>query len=269
MKIVEAQPGVPRFEVHEYHQKKAPYCLLIPIINEGERIKKELTRAMTAKVNALCDIIICDGDSSDGCTDEASLKALGVNTLLVKKDTGRQGAQLRMGIWFALERGYDGILTIDGNNKDSIESEPLFIEKLKAGYDFIQGSRYVEGGAGINTPLSRHLAVRLVHAPAISMIAGERFTDTTNAFRAYSSQYLKHPKVQPLRDIFVTYELLAYLSVRASQLGLLTGEVPVIREYPKTGKTPTKISPIKGNLNLLKILFRLWRGAFNPKQSVE
>ena len=46
-----------------------------------------------------------------------------------------------MGIWWALQRGYQGIITIDGNNKDSIEDIPHFIEKLKAGYDLVQGSR--------------------------------------------------------------------------------------------------------------------------------
>jgi len=262
--IYSAKPGVPQFEAHTFKEKSSDYCLLIPIINEGERIHTELKRAQDAGVDSLCDIIICDGDSSDGSTDRDALTRLGVNTLLVKKDAGRQGAQLRMGIWFALERGYTGILTIDGNNKDSIESVPLFIDKLKQGFDFVQGSRYVEGGKAINTPLSRHLAVKLIHAPVISAIAGEKFTDTTNAFRAYSAQYLSHSAVQPLRDIFVTYELLAYLSVRASQLGLKTCEVPVTRAYPSKGKTPTKISPIKGNLNLLKILNDLRKGKFNP-----
>ena len=56
--------------------------------------------------------------------------------------------------------------------------------------------------------------------------------------------------------IFQTYELLAYLSVKASQLGLKTCEVAVKRKYPKKGKTPTKISPLKGNYELLKILFK-------------
>ncbi|MEX1308383.1 MAG: glycosyltransferase family 2 protein [Eubacteriales bacterium] len=259
-----AKKGVPQFEAYEFHDKKSDSCLLIPIINEGERIIAELTRAKNAGVDSLCDIIICDGDSSDSSTESESLKALGVNTLLVKKDTGKQGAQLRMGIWFALQRGYKNVLTIDGNNKDSIESVSLFIEKLNAGYDFVQGSRYIAGGKAINTPLSRHLAVRLIHAPVISKIAGEKFTDTTNAFRGYSAAYLLHPDVHPLRDIFITYELLAYLSVRASQLGLKTCEVPVTRAYPEKGKTPTKISPIKGNWNLLKILWRLSQGRFNP-----
>ena len=213
------------------------------------------------------DIIICDGDSTDGCTDDKVLKSLDVNTLLIKKDEGRQGAQLRMGFWWALERGYEGIVTIDGNNKDSIEDIPKFIEKLEEGYDFIQGSRFIKGGKAINTPFVRLVSVKLIHAPIISLTAKQRFTDTTNAYRAYSRKYLTHPEVQPLRDIFVTYELLAYLSVRASQLGLKACEIPVRREYPKKGKTPTKISFVKGNMNLMKILLKNMKGDYNaPKE---
>ena len=48
-----------------------------------------------------------------------------------------------MGIWWALQRGYQGVITIDGNNKDSIEDVLRFIEKLVEGYDLIQGSRFV------------------------------------------------------------------------------------------------------------------------------
>lgn len=44
---------------------------------------------------------------------------LRVKTLLIKQDTGKQGAQLRMDIWWAFQRGYKGVVTIDGNNKDS------------------------------------------------------------------------------------------------------------------------------------------------------
>lgn len=261
------QPAVsiPKFECEEYQPKQSAYCLCIPIINEGQRIKLELERAQRHGVDQLVDIIICDGGSTDGCTDAALLKSLGVNTLLTKRDTGKQGAQLRMGFWWALNRGYEGVITIDGNNKDSIESVVKFIEKLEEGYDFIQGSRYVKGGKAINTPLVRHLAVTLIHAPVISIAAKKRFTDTTNAFRGYSKAYLTHADVQPFRDIFVAYELLAYLSVRASQLGLRTCEVPVERAYPKNEKTPTKISPIKGNAGLMKTLLKTWRGDYHPK----
>ena len=87
------------------------------------------------------------------------------------------------------------------------------------------------------------------------MTAGQRFTDTTNAYRAYSARYLFDERVGIFRDVFMTYELLAYLSVRATQLGMKACEIPVTRAYPKEGKTPTKISPLKGNIELIKILF--------------
>lgn len=262
--IYEKQTGVPRFEATEYAPKHSDYCVCIPIINENGRIQKELKRAKAHNIPKIVDIIICDGGSTDGCTEEQQLRALGVNTLLVKQDTGKQGAQLRMGLWWALKRGYKGVLTIDGNNKDSIEDIPKFLKKLEEGYDFVQGSRFIPGGRAVNTPLVRHLSVRLLHAPVISLTARQRFTDTTNAFRAYSRAYLTHPQVQPFRDIFMGYELLAYLSVRASQLGLRACETPVARAYPRGQKTPTKISFFKGNSDLLKILFRNMAGAYKP-----
>lgn len=263
--IDEGRTGVPSFEYHEYMQRTRDYVVLIPVINEGERILKELYRAYKHHIADHADLVICDGGSTDGSLEERKLRKLQVNTLLVKKGEGKQGAQLRMGIYWALRRGYKGIITIDGNYKDSIEDIPRFIQKLEEGYDLVQGSRFIKGGRAINTPLVRTIAVRLIHAPVISLTAGQRFTDTTNAYRAYSARYLSDERVAPLRDVFMTYELLAYLSVRATQLGYRACEIPVMRAYPGKGKTPTKISFFKGNSELMKILFRNFRGAYNPK----
>lgn len=256
--------GVPDYRAAELEAKQSDYCLLIPVINEGARILTELGRAQRAGVDKLCDIVICDGGSTDGSMNADTLKLYGVNTLLIKTGPGKQGAQLRMGIYFALNRGYKGVLTIDGNNKDSIEDVPRFIEKLQAGYDLVQGSRFRRGGRAINTPPIRYAAVRLVHAPLVSLAAHQWFTDTTNAYRAYSREYLTHPDVRPLRDVFQGYELLAYLSIRATQLGLRACEVPVTRAYPATGKTPTKITGFKGNSDLLKVLLAAMAGKYNP-----
>ena len=265
--VYNSQTGVPQFLCEEFFPKTKPYVLLIPVINEGDRIINELTRAHTHEINRQMDIVICDGGSTDGSMERERLKRLGLNALLTKQDEGKQGAQLRMGIWWALQRGYRGILTIDGNDKDSIEDAPRFIEKLEQGYDFVQGSRFVKGGRAVNTPLSRLISVRLLHAPIISVTARHWFTDTTNAYRGYSVRYLTDARVQPLRDIFMTYELLAYLSVRATQIGYKACEIPVTRAYPTKGKVPTKISFWKGNSELMKILLKNLFGAYNPRRT--
>lgn len=266
MKRTTGITGVPDFEYEEYLPKQSRYCVLIPIINEGDRIWKELRRAQNNGIPDLADLIICDGGSTDGCTEPGKLKQLGVSALLVKKGTGRQGAQLRMGFYYAMKQGYKGVITIDGNNKDSIEDVPAFLKCLEEGYDFIQGSRFVKGGHAVNTPAIRLISLRLLHAPVISLAAGKWYTDTTNAYRGYSMKYLLDKRVQIFRDVFMTYELLAYLSVRADQLGMKTCEIPVTREYPAKGKTPTKISFWKGNFELLKILFLNLLRKYHPRR---
>src|SRR5205807_113700 len=120
-----------------------------------------------------------------------------------------------------------------------------------------QGSRFIKGGRAINTPLERLIAVRLIHAPLISLASRHRHTDTTNGFRAYSKRLLLDPEIAVFRDIFKTYELhyhLAIESARTKRFKLI--ETPVTRRYPEKGKTPTKISPVKGNAHVLGILIK-------------
>jgi glycosyltransferase involved in cell wall biosynthesis len=238
--------------------------VVIPIINEGEKIRRQLLRLKQLGVDRQADLLLADGGSSDGSLDQTFLASTGVRALLTKEDAGKLSAQLRIGYAFALQDGYEGIVTVDGNNKDSMESIPLFLEALARGVDYAQGSRYVLGGKGVNTPKVRLLGMRLLHAPMVSLAARRRLTDTTNGFRAYSRRYLLHPGVVPFREVFQTYELLAYLSVRASRLGLKVEEVPVTRTYPATGPVPTKISAVGGNLLLMRILMDLLRGRYNP-----
>ena len=75
--------GVPDFECEEFASRKKDYVVLIPIINEGNRILNELKRAQAANVGGVADIVICDGGSTDGCTEKSALVSLDVNTLLV------------------------------------------------------------------------------------------------------------------------------------------------------------------------------------------
>jgi hypothetical protein len=129
--------------------------------------------------------------------------------------------------------------------------------------DFVQASRFVSGGVAVNTPRSRDLAIRVLHAPALSLASRHRWTDTTQGFRGYRSDLLLDPRVAPFRDVFSAYELLAYLTYRAPRLGYVCREVPTSRVYPD-GEVPTKISGMRGNLELLRVLARTCLGRYNP-----
>lgn len=253
---------IPNHSTQIFKSKQSKNCVIIPVINEGERIQKQLESMK--QIASKIDVIIADGGSSDDSLNESFLKSCNVRALLIKNDKGKLSAQLRMGYFFALNEGYEGIITIDGNGKDSIESIYSFDSLLDSGFDFIQGSRFIKGGKAINTPLIRHLAVKIIHIPIISFLAGFKYTDTTNGFRGYSSKFLTHEKVKPFRDCFDTYELIAYLSIKAPRLNFKVCETPVTRMYPK-GEIPTKISAIKGNFLLLKILLFCALGKYDVK----
>jgi len=238
------------------------YCVVIPVINEGARIGSLLARMASLQIASIADIIIVDGGSTDGSLALDRLQALGVRGLLVKTGLGKLSAQLRCAYAFALEQGYQGIISIDGNDKDDPAAIPRFIEALQQGMDFVQASRFVSGGMAENTPLSRDFAIRFIHAPMLSLFSGFKWTDTTQGFRAYSRKMLLDPQIAPFREVFQSYELLAYLSYRAPKLGYRCVELPTIRRYPK-GEVPTKISSFKGNLSVLLVLFKACFGAYN------
>ncbi len=255
--------AVPAMEVSLWLGKQHPFCVVIPVINEGERIRRLLQRMATHRIADVADIIIVDGGSTDGSLALEALRQHGVRGLLVKTGPGKLSAQLRCAYAFALEQGYQGIVTIDGNNKDDPEAIPRFIAALEQGFDFVQASRFLPGGRGINTPLLRHLAVRYIHAPLLSLASGFKWTDTTQGFRAYSRRLLLDERLAPFRDVFNTYELLAYISYRAPRLGYRCIELPTVREYPPD-QVPTKIGGVAGNLKLLSILFAACLSKYNP-----
>lgn len=252
---------IPQYDRYVFREKNHQFALVIPVINEGERIKKQL-RSISL-LSPSVDIIIADGGSTDGSLEPSFLQETGVRALLVKKSPGRLSAQLRMAYSFVLSEQYDGVITIDGNGKDGVDAINSFVEKLQQGYDYVQGSRYAEGGRAINTPADRALGNRLIHAPLLSMAGRRRYTDTTNGFRAYSSEYLRDPRVLPFREVFDSYELLFYLTVRAGQIGRRTCEVPVERHYP-TDTTPSKISGFRGKIEILLQTVKVALGLYSP-----
>lgn len=253
---------LPKFQLFEFKKKKTEYCVCIPVLNEGEKIKKQIDRMKP--ISSKVDIIIADWGSTDGSTDKKFLKRNNIRALLVLKDKGRQGTQLRMGFSYALKEGYEGIIQMDGNNKDGEDGILKFIKAFKRGFDYIHGSRFTTGGQAINTPILRWLGIRLIFSPLLSLAAKFWFTDVTNGFRAYSRRYLLDNRVQPFRKIFNKYDLLFYLPVRAGQIKMKATEVPVTRAYPSNQRIPTKIVGIYGHFDLLLTAIKVALGLYNP-----
>lgn len=255
--------SVPEFIANVFAEKRSKYCLLIPLFNEGNRYLNQVKKMQKNGIFEKVDIIICDAGSTDGTTDPEYLEKTGHRVLLTRKGNGRYSTDMRMGYYWALEEGYEGVISVDGNDKDSTEAVDLFIQKLDEGYDYIQGSRFIKGGKEINTPISRYIAMKLINEPIMSFCAGKHLSDTTNGFRAYSKRFLKDENVLPFRDIFYGYEIIYYLPIRACRMGFNVCEIPVTRAYPK-GEVPSKVGGIRGNIYQMSILYHCIFKHYNP-----
>lgn len=251
------------YTTHQFAEEESKYAVVIPVINEGNRIIHLLERMSALKIPKEFDIIIVDGGSTDGSLDFGNLKSIGVNSLLVKNCDGALGTQLQCAYDFVLKRRYSGVITIDGNNKDNPKGIFSMKASLEGGIDLAQGSRFIEGGQHLNTPLTRLLAVRLIHAPLLSISSGFQWTDTTQGFRGYSRSLLESKRLEIFRREFDDYKLLFFISHMTPKLGFRCVEVPTERNYPPGQSVPTKILGLKGVLDVLFSLIRVVSGSFD------
>ena len=217
-------------------------------LHSGDQRRQKITKQL-ARMQALglgADVILCDGGSSDGSTDPERLRDLGVRALLVKTGAGqaqRPDADL---FAYALEEGYEGVVTIDGNGKDGVEAIPTFLQALADGFDFVQGSRYVPGGKEENTPLDRKLGLKFLHAPLISLAAGFRYPTLPTAFAPFSPGVPASPGSTTVPRRFRHLQPALLLIYSCAPPGTGSEGAAVTRCYPKTGPTPSKISGLVG-----------------------
>src|SRR6476469_5525786 len=73
---------VPTYDIHEFHPRRSRYVVLIPVLEEGERILNQLRRMEFLR--GIGDIIIGDGGSRDTTGDPTVMRNFAVRALLVK-----------------------------------------------------------------------------------------------------------------------------------------------------------------------------------------
>lgn len=253
---------IPYYEYKEYFEKRNDYALLIPTWNEGERIRIELNRLKVKNIPKAIDIFILDAVSSDGSLEENFLKEIGIRAILTIKEKGQANAY-KSGFSKVSDEKYKGVVTVDGNNKDSVEQVMDFVYLLNI-YDFVQGSRFIGGGNHENTPISRVLAMKLFSNPLLTLSSGFKYTETMSAFRGFSMRIIDDERLNIFREVFQSWELQWYMANMIPKLGYKVIEIPQSRIYPKKGKIPTKINFI-GNIRIVFQLIKVALGFYNVK----
>lgn len=208
-----------------------------PMYNEGERALQVLQRFPQGLVD---EIVIVDDASSDGAAQK--LKEAGATVLILPRRSG-PGTAIRTGIDYGLKKGYDLFVTFATNGKDNPQEIPRLLEPLqKTQTDFVQGSRYLEGGLWRNMPFHRVWGIP-VFTFLFSLAVGRRITDATNGFRAFRRRLLEDPRINLWQEWLEGYPLETYLFLQAIRLGYSVFEVPITKIYPPSKTSYTKQKP--------------------------
>lgn len=141
------------------------------------------------------------------------------------------GAALQTGFRWALQRGYDVGVQLDADGQhDPSYLEPLLAPVLDGSCDVSIGSRYVSRSA-YRAPLVRRLGM-LLFSSLVRLTVGQRITDTTSGFRAYSRAVMEVCQYDFPKD-FPDAPLLIDLARRGFRLT----EVPVEMRAREAGRS--------------------------------
>ena len=209
---------------------------ILPLFNEGAAAA-DLTRRMPAEI--VRTFVVDDGSSDDG-PDLA--ENAGATVIRFGRNRGI-GAAIRAGLLAAREQGCDVAVVMAASGKDRPEEIPNLLAKIAEGYDYVQGSRFAEGGVSRNLPFVRGA---LIHGFTLMfrVLTGFPGTDVTNGFRAYRLALLDDPRVRLDQSWLDRYELEYYVHWKAITLGYRVVEVPVSKTYPARKHGYSKIRPV-------------------------
>src|SRR6201996_4710509 len=164
-------------------RKLPPVALVIAAYNE-EGAVGPVVQHLPAEVCGLQTAAIV---VADGCADATAKEADAAGALVADVSVNRgQGAALRLGYRIAREGGAEYIVITDADGQyNPAEIEKLLAPILAGQADFVTGSRRL-GSEETKDPI-RQAGVRFF-AAAISLLTGQRISDTTFGLRAMRSE---------------------------------------------------------------------------------
>ncbi|RKX99556.1 hypothetical protein DRP77_13035, partial [Candidatus Poribacteria bacterium] len=149
-------------------------------------------------------------------------KGYGVVVLRHDRNMGK-GMALRTGFSYALERGYELVMTMDGDGQHDPEDIPRFMERMGRGdADIVLGARVLDRR---RMPIHRRLNNRLVSAVG-SWLSGQKVVDFQCGYRLIRSEVLKAIKLETRR-----YETESELLIKAGRMGFRIVSIPIRAIY--------------------------------------
>lgn len=218
---------------------------IVPAYEEEGAIGRVVEEVRGSTVSP--DVVVVDDASTDGTAAIAA--ARGAIVLSLPFNVGIGGA-VQAGFRYALAEGYDTAVRLDGDGQHDANEIPKLLEPIERGEaDMVIGSRFVDGTGSYRPPLARRLGIR-VFARLVSLLGGQRVTDTTSGFVALDRKGI---------ELFAAEYPHDYPEVEATLVALRSGlrlaQVQVAMRERETGSS--SITFVRSVYYIVKVMLAL------------
>ena len=220
--------------------------IIIQAYNEAESI--EAVISVVKKELPAADILVVN----DGSKDATSILAKEIGGVVVVDLPYNMGigAAMQTGYRYADLKNYEIAVQVDADGQhppDQIKYLTTPIIEKEA--DIVIGSRFL-GKGEYNPSLSRNIGIKVFSA-VVSMITGQRLTDTTSGFRAVNKKVIKffaqyYPEDYP--------EVEALVLLRKARFNIM--EIPIRMKARTAGQS--SITPLHAIYYMIKVLLAVF-----------
>jgi glycosyltransferase involved in cell wall biosynthesis len=225
-------------------------CLaIVPAYNEEASVGSVIHELRALEPDL--EVVVVDDGSSDHTAAIAA--AAGARMVSLPFNVGIGGA-VQTGYQYALEHGFELAIQVDGDGQhDPSEIASVLEPVLDGRADLAVGTRFAKGGGYRGTRV-RRVGIR-IFAAIVSLMVGQRVSDTTSGFRAVNRKALRLFAAEYPHD-YPEVESIVLLS----RHGLRMVEVPVQMRVRETGNS--SITTLRAAYYMIKVLLALFIGLF-------
>ncbi len=187
----------------------------LPVFNEVKFVDPILDEVLLYAP----EVLVVDDGSTDGTSDVLARRS-DVRVVRHAENAG-YGAALQTAFNFAINEGFDGVVTLDCDGQHQPQRIPRFIDAA-ANADIVSGSRYLKKYEGDDEPPAERMFINRRITGELNRRLGFELTDAFCGFKAYRTDALRQLKITD-----PGYAMPLQLWVEAAAANLRVIEVPV------------------------------------------
>lgn len=213
-------------------------CVVIPAYNAAKTLGPLVKQVKQLKLDP---VVVNDGSS-----DETAKVAMDAGALVISHLHNKgKGTAIRTGFAYALEHGYEAVITIDSDGQhDPAEIPRLVDEAVAKPAAVVVGNRILDRG---QMPMIRRVTNTIMSA-IVSSMTRQRIPDSQCGFRLVRKEVIQAARLSSRRFDIETELLLA-----ASRGGWTVSSVPVRTIY--NGHF-SHIRPVRDGARFFKVILR-------------